>query len=426
MRDYTKQEGHSILTIPPELCDLIIISVDPPDLISLRQVSREAARRADKPFLENFFSQRAFLLSSDDSLRRLLAITEDDRLVRSMRSLDLCIGETPMWHEWYISTASTSYCQWFRQAFMHFTGPIDRVWAENRLRYREGEEMWDALIEKRRAFSEQGTDRELLTRAFSRLERFRSGPIEIRIVDRRSACEVPYGLARIERLSGERLDDYDHEEKCIPLVLETLERSGLEVDSFAIIFGGSYSNDISKVVGQQRRVDMASTKFRHLKKLHLKFDHGKGTPSDAVIDNFCGFIGSIPEVHDLALNIQFEAGGFWERDSFSRLTNGLCGVLRTKLPALRNLELQNVHVPTETLLETLPHIKSLGTLHYHTWCKNHPPYWEDVSRMPQLAKGNHRNSPEQAEIDSFRASCGCPSLKIATCTLLEWVSGKRC
>lgn len=286
MQDSIRQENHSIITIPPEICEFIIDQVDPPDLISLREVSREAAQRADKAFLETFFSRRAFLLSSEESLRRLLAITENDRCVRAMRQLDLCMGETRMWHEWYISTTPTAYCEHFRETFMHFTGPIDKVWAEDRLRYLRGDEMWEALIEKRRAFSEQGIDQELLTESFSRLRRCLSSPIEIRIVDRLTACEVPYGLAKIEQLSGETLDDSDYEEKFIPFVLEVLERSGLEVDSFAICFGGSYSNRISKVVGEQRRIDMASKAFRHLKKLRLKFDHGLGTPSHAVIDNF--------------------------------------------------------------------------------------------------------------------------------------------
>ena len=308
---------------------------------------------------------------------------------------------------------------------MQYTGPIDKVWAEYRLRYLRGDEMWETLIEKRQAFSEQETDRKLLTESFSQLRTHLSRPIEIRIVDRLTSCETPYGMTRVEQLSGKVLEDDDHEGKFIPFVLGNLERSGLEVDSFAICFLGSYANFISTIVGAYRKMDVKSKAFCHLKKLHLKFEHGKDTPTDAVNDNFCDFIGSFPEVEDLVINVQFHAFGSWGPVSTSRLVNGLCGVL-PKLPRLRHLEIQDYDIPTETLLNILPHIKALETFHYHTCSGNHPRFQEEVARVPKLARGNRRSTRTQADLEAFRARCGCLSFKIAECTLLEWAYKKHC
>lgn len=82
----------SFLDLPVELVELIIESADPKDVLSLRLVSHEVAERASKPFLRHFFARRAFLLSSEESLRGLLNIVENQKLARGLHTVDLCIS----------------------------------------------------------------------------------------------------------------------------------------------------------------------------------------------------------------------------------------------------------------------------------------------------------------------------------------------
>ena len=139
---------------------------------------------------------------------------------------------------------------------------------------------------------------------------------------------------------GDEPGYYDSVERDITLVFAALERSALAAESFTICLGFLRHKRILEVVGTQVNKGIASTAFCQLKKLRLDFYYQEGTPTNAVIDNFCELLGSVPSLHDLIINVQFECRWAWRPDSYSRLIDKLCDVLRTKLPVLRNLDLQ--------------------------------------------------------------------------------------
>ena len=155
MQDSLKPGSHSILTIPPEICELVFSSVEPNDLISLRQVSREISRRADNQFLETWFGRRAFLLSREDSLRRLLTITEDVRYAQSMKTIDFCIVESPAERAGDIAYAPIGFLEWLYKTSTHFTGPKNEKLNEEKLPYSRADKTWRTLIKEKRGFSRQ-------------------------------------------------------------------------------------------------------------------------------------------------------------------------------------------------------------------------------------------------------------------------------
>lgn len=87
--------GHNILTIPPEVFELIATNAARADLLPLRLVSRETSQRVFRTYLKAHFTERAFLLSSEESLRTLLAISQNEVLARSLTRIDLSIEEVP-------------------------------------------------------------------------------------------------------------------------------------------------------------------------------------------------------------------------------------------------------------------------------------------------------------------------------------------
>lgn len=83
--------SNNILTIPPELFDLVARFAQPCDLLALRLVCREASEKVHDVFRDVHFSTCAVLFSSEDSLRTLLSVARQELFFsRAVRKIIFC------------------------------------------------------------------------------------------------------------------------------------------------------------------------------------------------------------------------------------------------------------------------------------------------------------------------------------------------
>ena len=100
--DALETSAHNFLTVPPEIFELIVEEVDAQDLLPMRLVSKETSQRVFQRVLKVHFTERAFLLSSEASLRTLLAIAEHETFSRTLNRIDFCTEEVPAQEHWYL------------------------------------------------------------------------------------------------------------------------------------------------------------------------------------------------------------------------------------------------------------------------------------------------------------------------------------
>lgn len=98
-----------LVTLPPEVFELIAQAAAPADLLTLRSLCREAASKVLKTYTRVHFTERAFLLSYEPSLRTLLAIAESETFSAGVRRLVLCVDEVDhldaeLWDSGYHTT----------------------------------------------------------------------------------------------------------------------------------------------------------------------------------------------------------------------------------------------------------------------------------------------------------------------------------
>jgi len=85
--------SQGILALPNELCERIAELSDPHDLLALRLICHEAETKILRTYVCLHFTERAFLLCDEDSLRTLLRIAEHPIYEKTMRKVMLCADE---------------------------------------------------------------------------------------------------------------------------------------------------------------------------------------------------------------------------------------------------------------------------------------------------------------------------------------------
>jgi hypothetical protein len=81
---------HTILTLPPEVFEMIAQNASKEDLLNLRKTNRQVENQVFKTFGERLFSAKSVMLYSEDSLRRLEAICKDRRIGPYLKTHLLC------------------------------------------------------------------------------------------------------------------------------------------------------------------------------------------------------------------------------------------------------------------------------------------------------------------------------------------------
>jgi hypothetical protein len=83
----------TLLGLPPEMFELVARSAEPKDLLAMRLIDREARDKTQRTFEQVYFTYRAFLLSSEESLRTLFKISSHNIFGRTLREVSLCVEQ---------------------------------------------------------------------------------------------------------------------------------------------------------------------------------------------------------------------------------------------------------------------------------------------------------------------------------------------
>jgi hypothetical protein len=401
-------DSHNLLTIPPELLELIVEFVEPRDLLSLRRASRGISQGTSKRFLTHFFSQRAFLLNNEDSLRALLAIAEYDILARGLKTIDLCIEEVPD------PDFTTEDLRELSQPTCRARNLTDKQELKCVWHQRE----WHKLYEKQEDDREQNVYLHLLTIIFSRIRR-RDHSIEIRIVDQFEACEVPLGMKNLEWLCDEVLCPMEDRFRPVPMVLEAIALSGMPLQSFVLRYC-SWDFLLETLARTPQFVINTRDAFRQLRKLHLMSDHEGPTLKREMRLTF-DVIASASLVEDLSLQVRTPK----ERrmGTYQDLIECLCDCLGHNFPRLKTLDLQGYDLnPTqlEAIVATHPRLERL---HFHGGVELHPahPEGKAITLPHVMVEGYIYISVlhDVPQLAGFKKE-----MLIAPCTVVELKEGK--
>jgi hypothetical protein len=82
----------NLLGIPVELLDNIAVYVDPEDLLSLRLVHAKIRDTVQKRYLQEYYTQRSFLLSSEMSLNRMFELAKMPDHVAYLRKIGFSVA----------------------------------------------------------------------------------------------------------------------------------------------------------------------------------------------------------------------------------------------------------------------------------------------------------------------------------------------
>lgn len=377
--------SHNILTIPLELFERIADEVDGKDLLTLRLVSKETDQKMFRTYLNLHFTERAFLLSSMESLYTLIAIAEHEPFAKSLRRLDLCIEEIPdrdhTVHEARGPVAQPTKLQTFARELQA-----------------RSSRHWDGIADMQAAITGNDIDLHLLTVAFARLRRWQKLR-EIRLVDLPFACETPQRYRKLEKLSGQTMIWREKDERLVSLLFDALSMSLLKIESFVVQFD-NYHIDFTAMVNTQLHFSNTVTIFSHLKKLHLQIDTLATFPEEGEVNKFVEALGKATLVEDLSLVLDCN---YWSDGlplMFKTMVRSICQCLKAGFFELKFLELQGFDMQYRDLKDMLSSLKKLEWFHFHPKSSDfadrfyHYPIRDDV----QDDKGQ---AVTQSQVDCF-------------------------
>jgi len=271
----TMTPKHNFDTLPAEVFEAIAREAGPYDLLSLRLVNTEAAAKVFRVFIEVHIARRAFMLSSEDGLRGLLAIAENESLAQHVKQIVLCV-------DWVCQTSSDFFqCR--------FNRPQEPLHA--------GEHM--QFLKAQRRFAKSRLDHLLLTAAFARFRQLGSS-IEVLMAEVHEAIALdkanlrPLGLST---LGWAVVTQYHNrmitsKTRGTQLAIDALALSNLQPATFTIHESAEDGLDLERIVRDSVAMKNAKTVFSSVKRLHLQCYNPDGGISqdqaEAILDMFAG------------------------------------------------------------------------------------------------------------------------------------------
>ena len=155
--DTTEQtSSKTLLTVPLEIFEHIAWLSDPQDLLALRLLSKETGDKVLRTFKKIHFTERAFLLSNEDSLRTLLEIAQQKGFGASLETVILCTDEVPRRNHHSLENP--------------YSRPKDlELPVMERMARQAREQQWSFLLEQQEQFWEREVNLLLLTSLFANL-----------------------------------------------------------------------------------------------------------------------------------------------------------------------------------------------------------------------------------------------------------------
>ena len=304
-----------LVTLPAETFERIAQLAHPQDLLQLRLTCRAAAEKAKRTFIQAYFTERAFLVSNEDSLRCLLAIAEDQILGHAMKKIILCVEEVP-------DPANDLY--WY---------PRQR----EQVRHADAMMKWRTAHEVQTRMRDQNVNLHLLTIIFARFRNL-NNVVEVKLMDQGDTTVMARGTRSFELLTGQKLQLPDTgDSRAVDTVLEALVLSGLPVETLSVRFDDWDWNRYWLVHTEITKAQSTNV-FQNVKQLNmqpaLEFEVREGATYQ-----FVHLIASAPNLKSLTL----QAGGFYSADTVRDNDDDVMDLLTQKhLPALEVLQLRQL------------------------------------------------------------------------------------
>ena len=397
-----KPSSHNILTIPPEVFERIAEEADPEVLLALRLVSKETDERVFRTHLKTHFSERAFLLSSEDSLRTLLAISENETFARALDTVELCIDDIPSEdHPCHVNRTRA---------------PLHELTLRERIQRTQQDPMRKFICERQEQFRQRDGDLHLLTIIFSRFKLL-DHDVEVKVVDKYEACECPNQQKTLEALSGQELIWTEDDQRPVTIVLEALALSGLRIDAFTTRFD-NFGWPIHALTDTPQRAMYSTRVFQHLKKLHLNTEFEHSAPSVNALIAFANLMSSASLIEDLLIEEWTLPWRESHPHTYDLAVRGISQCLRDNFPALKLLIVQGFDIPQEELVSIIERHPKLEELHFHAHYTHNP--YAPVGVI-YAAENDDLRFPTVFEWESCEALGG---ILIPPCTAIELEHGK--
>jgi hypothetical protein len=253
----TNESPTGILDLPAEVLEHIAHLSEDADLLNLRLANREINSKVIRTFNNVHFTDRAFLLCSEDSLRCLAATVDHEHFRKALRTVTLCFDEIPQPDHFIRLQVLENYPRPVRDEL----GPIEGSKRDTQ------DAQYPQYLEKQHRFQESDLDFYLLTTIFSRL-RMLDNVVAVRVMDCCEADQQGMYHKTLSDITGKELFPGYDTSRPVNIVIEALALSGLAVESFTV----DYDNWIWSIyhLTTERMFRHAQELFVHLKNVGLE------------------------------------------------------------------------------------------------------------------------------------------------------------
>ena len=341
----------TLLKVPLEIFEHITSELSLGGLQAIRLTCKETSENSSCIFVSKFFTERAFLLSNEDSLRTLLSIAEHEKFGRSMQTVAICIDELPPEEDSDDEDLPDDELR-----MHHGERPI----LGQPLQTPQQEGKWKAMLEQQQHFQERNFDCHLLAMIFRSFMRL-GNAVEVKIVDTEKAGMATRQAGTIQRLCGKTLSLPENESRATRIPLKALALSSLPVEKFSMdAIGWNWS--IYALPRSDRALSDAQNIFADLKHLHIRFDTLYSV-KEKYVKGFIDLVACARNLETLSLyNRRLGRADGESKDPFHTLYNLLW---KCEFPALKVMDLQGFFVEFNDMVDFLPRHGKLKEMHIH-------------------------------------------------------------
>lgn len=312
-----------LLTIPNELFERIAEAADKEDLLNLRLVAREASARVMRTYTKVYFTERAFLLSSGESLRTLLEIASHATYGRSMRRVVLCIDA-------FESKPNGNKVFRARHITPEEFDSLQQEWE------------FKTQLAIQASFTDTRSDLGLLNMIFANFK-MRDNVVEVQVKEQFTEKRCAKGVQTLESLTGRFLKGPDPRamKRAFMLVLDALTLSALPVErmTFRCEDYGVEIDDLGLYTNTHFYTTI-TTVFQNLRQLDLHFVVESNATEEA-LNSFIDILTSAPHLEDLALRSRYDT----IFDSYTRGYRNFAKIaMNATFPRLKHLDLEGLVV----------------------------------------------------------------------------------
>ena len=319
----------TLLSLPLEIIEHIAALADPQEMPKLRLLNRECAEKVKRTFVREHFTERAFLLCNEDSLRTLLAIVEHDELGRALRHVafgtDIVRDMAHECSQLEMEGLTPSGCREEKQQYLEHA----------------------RLSQAQDRFLDGRGELHLLVTIFARLRTYRN-PIILTLLGWDEATDRVRGRSHMENAVGWRRMTNCEGDDAIATILEALTLAMLPLTGFLVPEEGFWSSPYNLSCNKDLMKN-ARVVFPNLGVLQYHYDDEnlEETPAGGDVADVSSLISECKALETLVLG---KIGQPWS--STLHIENGprfIEALLQQTLQSLKVVMLRGFDVPLDLL-----------------------------------------------------------------------------